>query len=70
MQWQCSSNLLWKLTNGSNMQITITLEDEKFRVSNRWVVEEVDDSVSPKDILYEMYQSTKKQMKLKGNENE
>jgi len=52
------------------MQITITLEDEKFRVSNRWVVEEVDDSVSPKDILYEMYQSTKKQMKLKGNENE
>lgn len=51
-------------------QITITFEDETNRISVRYSTKEIDNAVSPKDVLYEIYQSTKKQIEKKGKENE
>jgi hypothetical protein len=52
------------------MEVTITFEDETNRISKRYVIEEIENSYSPKDVLYEIYQSTKQQIEQKGNENE
>jgi hypothetical protein len=52
------------------MQIMITISDNHYRISNISSTDEIDTADFPKEILYEIYDKTKKLIEEKGKENE
>ena len=47
------------MTNGSNMDLTLIIETNDYRIMKRMTATEIEQTVSPKDILYDTYQEMK-----------